>query len=130
MPAQYLAETKKFARFNVIAAAVLIVVKHPYFARALGAQTKKLRLPQRERGRTNMKAFIFAAGLAVALASTMQVAAAAERQNQNRSERVVVRQPSRAVSDAYAAWPAPQVAPSGYGYGPVYSGGYSAPAGR
>jgi uncharacterized membrane protein len=72
-----------------------------------------------------VKALVFILGVAVTLASSVQFTTAAERHHQTKSDRVVVKQPSR-TSDAYAAWPAPS-----YGYASGYdSGGYSAPAGR
>ena len=75
-----------------------------------------------------MKAFIFAVGVAMTLASSIDYAAAAGRHHQTKSERIVVRQPTR-TNDAYAAWPAQRPLPHDYGTG-YYSGGYSAPAGR
>jgi len=75
-----------------------------------------------------VKALVLILGVAATLASTIQFATAAERHHQTKSDRVVVRQPSR-INNAYAAWPTTQPAPYGYASG-YYSGGYSAPAGR
>jgi hypothetical protein len=75
-----------------------------------------------------VKALVLVLGVAVTLASSIQFAPAAECHHQTKSDRVVVRQPSR-INNAYAAWPTTQPPPYGYASG-YYSGGYSAPAGR
>jgi hypothetical protein len=66
-------------------------------------------------------------GAAMILMSSMQFAVAAPKHHQSRTHQVIVRQQPRDVG-AYAYWP--DARPNRYDSGPIYSGGYSAPAGR
>ncbi|MDI4237653.1 hypothetical protein OZ411_33100 [Bradyrhizobium sp. Arg237L] len=76
-----------------------------------------------------MKTFLTILGSVLIIASSVQFAAAAQqRHHYKKSDRVVVRQQPPPFN-SYAAWPAPS--PEMYDYPPsVFTGGWSAPAGR
>lgn len=75
-----------------------------------------------------MKTFLTIFGSVLIIASSVQFAAAAQRPHHYKSDRVVVRQ-QPCPCNSYAAWPA--TSPELYDYPPsVFTGGWSAPAGR
>ena len=72
-----------------------------------------------------MKNLVKSLGAVLILASSVQMAAAASNHHRSKMQRTATSQ-QRSNADAYASWPQPDV----YQSGPVYSGGFSAPAGR
>jgi hypothetical protein len=74
-----------------------------------------------------MKNLVKFLGVVLILGSSMQVATAAPNHHQSKPQRAALHQ-HRNSADAYASWPAGQ--PDVYESGPIYSGGWSAPAGR
>jgi Skp family chaperone for outer membrane proteins len=74
-----------------------------------------------------MKNLVKSLCVALVLASSVQLATAAPKHHQSNAQRAALHQ-QRNNADAYAAWPAERVSP--YEEAPIYSGGYSAPAGR
>jgi PBP1b-binding outer membrane lipoprotein LpoB len=77
--------------------------------------------------KTKMKSLATIAASVLVLSSSVQFAAATPNHHQSKASHAAVHQ-QRNNADAYAAWPAERVNP--YEAAPVYSGGYSAPAGR
>jgi hypothetical protein len=64
-------------------------------------------------------------GAALIVATSVQFAAAVQRDRGKATTRAVIGQEQTRHFDAYAAWPAPQVQPDSYPYS-----GWSAPAGH
>lgn len=71
------------------------------------------------------KTILTIVGSALIVATSVQFAAAAQRHHDKATTRAVISQQHSRHSDAYAAWPAPQVRPDSYPYS-----GWSAPAGH